>query len=139
MKIFELLNSLTPDEKKLLKKNFFTSNKQLAALWTEVHSCSETEFQVKKSQLFRKIYGKPLNDKSEKIFKNHLTELFRAIRAQIGHIWMEETEIVELNKYINYINTLGLRQANDLFEKEWNYFLNQFETSLFHFRFYIKV
>lgn len=133
MKIFELLNSLTLDEKKLLKKNFFTSNKQLASLWAEVHSCSEKEFQDKKTSLFRKIYGKPFNESSEKQLKNHLTELFQAVRADIGQIWLEGSENVELNKCINYINTLGLRQANELFEKEWNYYYNQFEYSSYYF------
>ncbi len=132
MKIFELLKSLTPDEKKSLKKNFYTSNKQIASLWTEVHSCSETDFQEKKISLLRKIYGKPCNENSEKILKNHLTELFQVVRSQIGQIWLADTENVELNKCINYINTLGLRQANELFEKEWNYFYNQFEASSYY-------
>ena len=101
MKIFELLKSLTPDEKKSLKKNFYTSNKQIASLWTEVHSCSETDFQEKKISLLRKIYGKPCNENSEKILKNHLTELFQVVRSQIGQIWLADTENVELNKCIN--------------------------------------
>lgn len=133
MKIFELLNSLTPDEKKLLKKNFFTSNKQLASLWEELNNCTESEFQEKKSQLYRKIYGKPINETSEKLLKNHLTELFKAIRAHIGQIWIEDTENIELNKINNYLNVLGLRQANELFEKEWNYYFNQFESSSYYF------
>ncbi|MBL7789415.1 MAG: hypothetical protein JNL75_06225 [Chitinophagales bacterium] len=133
MKIFELLNSLTPEDKKALKRTFFSVNKQLSLLWEEIHSISESEFQENKGKLFRKVLGKPMNESSEKQLKNLLTELFHLVRGYIGDLWLQGTENVELNKCINYLNTLGLRQANDLFEKEWNYYFNQFSSSLYYF------
>jgi hypothetical protein len=133
MKIFELLHSLTPEEKKKLKKDFSTSSKTILMLWKEVFSITETEFQEKKAQIFRKIYGKPYTSATEKQLKNSLTELFQSVRALIAQLWLDGTDEVELNKCSNYLNTLGLRQANELFEKEWKFYLSQFESNNYHF------
>ena len=134
MKIFELLQSLTPEEKKSLKKNFYTSNKQLEQLWLEISSLELAEFQDKKAHIYRKIYGKPFTEAAEKQFKNSLTLLFQAIRAHIAQAWIDEEEDnVELNKCINYLHKLGLRQSNELFEKEWNYYFQRFESGSYYF------
>jgi hypothetical protein len=134
MKIFELLNSLTIEEKKYLKKYFNPHNDSLQKLFIELVQLDEEKFKKNKQSIFRKIYNKPWTEANEKYFWNQKTQLYEFMRAFISQYWIDENrELIELNKYIHYLNTLRDRLQIDLFEKEWNYYFGIFESKQYYY------
>lgn len=133
MKIFDLLNSLTDEEKKVLKRGLYIPNKLLKEIFADIIEISEADFLSQKTKLFRKYYGQVINVQSEKKFKNHLSELYDLIRNYVAQLWLQDTDHIELNKIVNYINVLGRRQCNELFDKEWNYWYQQFYETNYYF------
>jgi len=131
MKFFELINSLNHEEIKILKKNFYTSNKSLNALWMEVFGMTSEEFSDKRVLIIKKVFGKTYSESTNKQLKNLLTELYHVLRDHVSQMWLENADSIELSKCINYLRQLGLRQANDLFEKEWNYYFSVFESNAY--------
>lgn len=134
MKIFNLLQSLDAEEKKAIKKLFYSSNEQITRLFQEIITIDESEFVEKKQFIYRRVFGKKWSEASEKHLRNNFTELFQIIKPLVAQNWLEkEEQLYELNKYVNYLYQLIQRQQIDLFEKEWDYYQQQYKASQYYY------
>lgn len=129
MKVFELLNSLTIEEKKYVKKYFFSKSELLQNLFIEIYQIDEEKFKSIKIALFRKIYKKVWTNSSDRYLWNQMTNLYDELRAFVSQYWIDiDKESIELNKTIKFLLNLRIRNQIELFEKEWNYYFTIFDS-----------
>lgn len=144
MKIFELINTFTPEEKKYVKKYFSAYSEPLQKLFDEIIVSDEESFKKNKQIILRKLFQKSWSDANEKYLWNQITNLFERLRDFIAQYWIDNSsKLVELNKTIHYLKSLKNRLNVDLYEKEWNYYNAKFyedqyytglaELNLIHF------
>lgn len=134
MKLFELLNSMTTEEKKYVKKYFNAQSESLHELYLEIYLLDEEKYKSKKIAIYRKLYKKGWTEASEKFLWNQITNLYEALRSFIAQYWIDKNqEILELNKSINFLHTILNRNQIDLYEKEWNYYSNLFESKQYYY------
>lgn len=89
MKVFELLNSLTIEEKKYVKKYFFSKSELLQNLFIEIYQIDEEKFKSIKIALFRKIYKKVWTNSSDRYLWNQMTNLYDELRAFVSQYWID--------------------------------------------------